>query len=150
MVLTFVGLVLLVVYLIALFKGGTFRGTFKDIEEFTKKLESDELEHLSEKEIERKSLAVIVKLIGITIYSVVVGILLVIFLIGALKVDELVFPTVLILAYVIYGIVLKAVSKKHREKIKLKDATAFNLKDQLVRATMVVYVIYILTQLIWG
>lgn len=147
--LVFIGIYLLVTYSISLLSGGIFKEFYKELNEFARKDESGELKEDMEawgKEI-RKAIAM---MLIMTFHAVVVLVMLFIFLIKAIYIDALVFPTVLIMSYLVGNIILIITNKKYREKRKKKDATVTTFRGQLFRATIVVYVLYILTQLLWG
>lgn len=149
MVLVFIGIYLLVTYSISLLSGGIFKEFYKELNEFTRKEESGELKADMEtwgKEI-RKALVMMFIMI---FHSIVVLVMLFIFLIKAIYIDVLVFPTVLIMSYFIGNIILTISSKKYRERKKKQDGSVTTFKGQLVRATIVVYVLYILSQMLWG
>lgn len=144
----FIGLVLLVIYLVGFIKGGWLKESFVEAEGFQKKVELNEWGVASEEDKLKESIKFFLKALGMLSFSIFASILVIVFLIGALSVDVLLFPTILILAYTVYGYVRIFVSKKKREDNKKKDMTVTHPKDQVKRGVMLLYVLYILVLLI--
>lgn len=146
--LIFIGLVLLVIYLVGFIKGGWFKNTSKEIKEFSELHESGGMADMSETEQAKIGLKMVAKALGNLAFSITTMFLLICFFIGALSVDTLLIPTVFMLAYFIYGIVRPIVSESYREKIKKKDLSVTSSKAQFKRGLMLVYILYILILLI--
>ena len=144
----FIGLVLLIIYLVGFIKGGWFKEYFVGFNAFEKKVASDEWRLISEEEQLKDSIKFASKALGMLAFSIVASILVLVFFIGALSIDVLLFPTLIMLAYYIYGIVHIFVSKKKREKNQAKDMTVTHTKDQVKRGVMLLYILYILVLLI--
>lgn len=146
--LIFIGLVLLVIYLVGFIKGGWFKNTSKEINEYQELYNSGGMEDMSETEQAKIGLKMLTKSIGNLAFAIITMVLLICFFIGALSVDTLLIPTVLMLAYFIYGIVRPIVSESYREKNKKKDLSVTSSKAQFKRGLMLVYIFYILVLLI--
>lgn len=144
----FIGLVLLVIYLVGFIKGGWFKQSFVEAKGFQKKFDSGDWGEMSEEDKLKDSIKFASKALGMLAFSILASILVIVFLIGALSVDVLLLPTVVILAYYVYGFVRIFVSKKKREKDQAKDMTITHPKDQVKRGVMLLYILYILVLLI--
>ncbi len=140
----FIGLILLIVYLIGTINGGWFVGAFKAEEALTKERTSE----MTDDEKIKLSLKLIIKAILISIFSVIIIILLLSFLIGALNVDTILVPTIVLLALFIYRVVRVGTSKKYREKLNNRTEKEKRAKTRIGNAIYVLYILYILKLLI--
>ncbi|MFJ7982345.1 hypothetical protein ACIQ1D_18965 [Lysinibacillus xylanilyticus] len=139
----FLGLVLITVYTISLLKGGMFTEILKESNEVQKM----DIESNSE-EVIIKASSVFFKLIASMIFSLVIAFFYVCFIIGALSVDIILIPTILMIILFFGNIVYNSVSKKAKEKRKNKDLTKTSIMGQFMRVVYILYFIYILVLII--
>ena len=141
----FIGLILLIAYLVGTINGGWFTETVKESESFTK----EKLEGMEEEEQIKYSITIVGKVLLILVFAILMAILNVIFLIGALSVDVILVPTIILLLLFVYKWVRVSTSKKFREKINNRSKEDRKTRARWSNGIYVIYVLYILVLLVF-
>lgn len=145
----FMGLVLLVVYAVGAINGGWFNGTLQRGRGATVYSETEEFKSMSVEEQYKYSAKLLIKLVGVLLFGITVSVLITFFLIGALGVDVLVFPTVILLSLMVIKAIRLISSKKYREKISNRNKEDRKGRERFSCIVYILYILYILILLIF-
>ena len=140
----FIGLILFIAYLIGAINGGWFLDTLKEGKDFTQ----EKFDTMEEEEQVKYSIKMIAKALWVLFISISLLILKVVFLIGALSVDVILVPTIVLLVLFIVKIVRFSTDEKFRKKVNNRSEEERKSKTRISNAIYALYVLYILFLLI--
>lgn len=140
----FIGLILLISFIVAFVNGGYFKSIHKEVEF----LKSEEMKDLEDEEQIKYSYKTFFKVIWMFIWTVTLALMYMCFLIGALSVDVLLAPTLFMITLFVGKYVLVFTSRSYKESFKNKDMNKIDANDQLRRGVNIAYILYILILII--
>lgn len=140
----FIGLILLIAFIVSFVNGGYFKPLHKEVEF----LNSEEMKELEDGEQIKYAYKTLFKVIWMLIWTVTLALMYMCFLIGALSVDVLLAPTLFMITMFVGKYVLVFTSRSYKESFKNKDMNKIDASDQLRRGVNIAYILYILILII--